>query len=193
MAPMLDLCEVCAAALPWHAINTPASHDFVPFRYHYPVDHFIRRLKFHGERKYARLLGALFARTLRAQRPSWPPVIIPVPLHNARYRSRGFNQAAQLAHFAAATLGCQVLEHRLVRHRATAEQSRLRPAARRHNVQDVFSLNQALNLEQVALLDDVTTTGATLDAAAQALWRAGVQHIERWAIASARGGADLDQ
>jgi len=108
-------------------------------------------------------------------------IVVPVPLHRSRQRARGFNQAAALARH----LGVPVVPA-LRRLRATPSQTDL-PAARRHaNVRDAFGLRRGVDIDGlcVVLVDDVSTTGATLDACARVLVRAGAEDVR--AITAAR-------
>jgi ComF family protein len=108
-------------------------------------------------------------------------IVVPVPLHRVRERSRGFNQAAELARH----LGVPVVPA-LRRVRATASQADL-PAARRHaNVRDAFALRRGVDVRGlcVVLVDDVSTTGATLEACARVLRDAGAGEVR--AITAAR-------
>jgi ComF family protein len=187
-----DLCGECVTCLPLNeAPVSGASPLFVPtlvrvvvpFHYAYPVDHWIRALKFSGERVYARVLGLLLADAFRALRQEPPQLLVPIPLHPLRYRERGFNQAAEIARFAAAALRLEVDTRRLVRTRPTLEQSSLSVARRRTNVRDAFAAVPSGGAERVALLDDVLTTGSTALAAAQALRESGVKEVELWAAA----------
>jgi ComF family protein len=187
-----DLCGDCVKLLPVNdAPACGASPLFVPtlvrvvvpFHYSYPVDHWIRALKFSGERVYARVLGSLLADAFRALRQEPPQVVVPIPLHASRYRQRGFNQAAEIARFAAAALDLPVDCRCLVRRLATAEQSSLSLARRRRNVRGAFVAVCNSAAKRVALLDDVLTTGSTALAAAQALLAAGVKEVELWACA----------
>jgi ComF family protein len=111
---------------------------------------------------------------------------IPVPLHSSRRRQRGFNQAADLARH----VGLPVV-HALRRVRATTMQTGL-PAAQRHrNLRDAFAVTRAgrsLGGATVLLIDDVSTTGATLDACAHALKQAGVTEVR--ALTAARVVSD---
>lgn len=158
-------------------------HVLVPFLYAYPVDHFIRSLKFRGERLYARVLGTLLAAAHRESGSTMPQRLVPVPLHPSRYRQRGFNQANEIARFAAAELGVPVDNRCLARVLATQEQSGLALEQRRQNVRDAFRATMRRPIEHVALVDDVLTTGNTAAAAAQALHCTGARRIELWAIA----------
>jgi ComF family protein len=190
-APDLDLCEVCLTLLPLNPVGDSASVLFtqtilrtlVPFQYAYPVDHMIRALKFRGERVYARVLGTLLARKVRALRQSLPQLIVPIPLHVQRYRERGFNQAQEIARFAAARLAVPVDARCLVRTVRTKEQSGLTLAQRRRNVRGAFSVSRAPDVQRIALVDDVLTTGSTAAAAVKALLDTGVAEVEIWAVA----------
>ncbi len=191
-APDLDLCDVCNTLLPvlgGGAGSKPAIggdtllRTLFHFKYAYPVDHFIRALKFRGERIFARVLGELLAREHRSRGWALPECIVPMPLHAARLRERGFNQALEIARFAAASLGARVESRALVRRIATREQSGLSLQARRKNVRGVFEVVRPLPHGPIALLDDVVTTGSTAMAAIDALKAAGAREIELWAVA----------
>jgi ComF family protein len=102
--------------------------------------------------------------------------VIPIPLHPRALRRRGFNPAALLARAAARACGVSVDCVALERLRDTASQTGLDRAARRRNVRGAFRARQAPPA-RVWLVDDVVTTGATLDEAARALRRAGAGEI----------------
>jgi ComF family protein len=191
-APDLDLCDVCTALLPvivGGSGSMPALagatvvRSLFLFKYAYPVDHFIRAVKFRGDRVFARVLGELLARELRCRGWALPECIVPMPLHAARLRERGFNQALEITRFAAASLGVRVDSGSLVRKLATREQSGLSLHARRKNVRGAFEVVRPLPKGRIALLDDVVTTGSTAMAAINSLAAAGAQEIELWAIA----------
>jgi len=110
-----------------------------------------------------------------------------VPLHAARLRTRGYNQALEIAHVVARRLAIPLDAHLLTRTRATAPQSDLPMAERRRNVKGAFAVRGRNRLagKHVALLDDVMTTGNTVHAAAQALRKAGAREVEVWVVARA--------
>ncbi len=185
-----DLCEVCLALLPCAprgSVPPPVniSRVVVPYLYGYPVDHFVRALKFRGERVYARVLGRLLARACLDRQAKLPEALVPVPLHRDRYRSRGFNQAHEIARHAAARLGLHIERCALTRVIATREHSALSPGQRRRNIRGAFRVVRTIAARRVALVDDVLTTGSTANEAAGALGAAGVAEIELWAPAAA--------
>jgi ComF family protein len=128
------------------------------------------------------LLSQLLAETA-ATRPR-PDALVPLPLHRARLRRRGYDQALELARPLARTLDLPLCSDLLQRVRATAPQSELSAGARRRNVQGAFAVRTDGPVPgHVVLVDDVMTTGATLRAAATALKHAGVQRVEAWVCA----------
>jgi ComF family protein len=113
--------------------------------------------------------------------------MVPVPLHRARERERGYNQAALLAKELAPRLGLPVATDVLIRTRATAPQVGLSPEERRANVREAFAcIGSGLAGARVLLIDDVYTTGSTMEAAAAALREGGVLSV--WAYTLARAG-----
>jgi ComF family protein len=144
----------------------------------------VHALKYEGRRSLAKPLAKLM-RVRGAEMLRGADWAVPVPLHPSRRRERGFNQAADLARH----LGLSV-RPALQRHKATRTQTGL-PAARRHrNVRDAFSLARRAGAEGlegsvVVLIDDVSTTGATLEACARVLKEAaGVDQVR--ALTAAR-------
>jgi ComF family protein len=104
-------------------------------------------------------------------------LIVPVPLHASRAAERGYNQAALLAHALASCLELPVQEAAVIRVRATASQIHLNPAERRANVRDAFQCREDVNGLRILLIDDVCTTGATLEACAAALRACGAASV----------------
>jgi ComF family protein len=186
----LDLCAECERVIPLSPV--PWVHNwggaqFAPFAYRWPADRLIQRYKFDGERVYGRVLAELFAERRRASREPLPQVIVPLPLHRRRLAERGFEQTLLLAEWIGAALALPLAPQALRRVRATRAQSGLTRAERQSNVAGAFAAPPELgrSWRHVALLDDVVTTGSTLNAAAAALRLAGVRHIETWALARA--------
>jgi len=195
----LDLCASCREGLPAPPQAAPAqslgsipgSFDrvLIPHAYRYPIDEFIRALKFRGERRYGRVLGLLLAAAHVRSAATAPSSLVPLPLHLARLRRRGFNQASTIATYAGAALGVRVEGSRLLRVRTTAEQSRLGPGQRQLNVLGAFAARGRFQSEaRIAIVDDVVTTGSTAREAALCLREAGAQHVELWAAAQVPWG-----
>jgi ComF family protein len=180
----IDLCAACLAELP----RTDPGDEFqsrafelvcCPWRFEFPIDALVRALKFHGERAYARLLGTLLARERAQCAALLPDLIVPVPLHATRLRERGYNQAAELARFAARELALPLDRGLLLRPRSTRGQTGLGARARTLNVAGAFATTRALpGAPRLALVDDVVTTGSTVLAAAAALRAAGAGPVE---------------
>jgi len=188
--PRVDLCGCCLDMLPrepapWRAGPAPIDGSLSPWRYAYPIDALVRQLKFHGDRAPARVLGTLLACERRQLDRALPELLLPVPLHPQRLRERGYNQAAEVAIFAARVLGLRVDASLLVRRRATREQSSLPAALRATNVAGAFSADARAAGRHLALFDDVITTGHTAQAAASALLLAGARSVELWTLARA--------
>lgn len=129
----------------------------------------IHALKYHERHAIASMLGGLMG-GLTENVPV--DVITHVPLHRARRRERGYDQSALLSRHVARVLG-QRPQQTLVRTRRTKQQALLARDVRRDNVRDAFRANGSWHGETFLLIDDVTTTGATLGAAAEALRAAG--------------------
>jgi competence protein ComFC len=113
-------------------------------------------------------------------------ILVPVPLHRRRLKERGYNQSALLAHELGRLVNLSVLENSLVRQQDTPPQARTTSAEeRRRNVAEAFTcVDLRLKGKKVILIDDVATTGATLEAAAKALRNAGTSSV--WALTLAR-------
>jgi ComF family protein len=154
-------------------------------RYRPPVDYLIQRLKFSGELALAPLLAALLAERLGRRDQPPPGQLIPVPLHRSRLRERGFNQATEIARVLGRRLGLTVEWNLCRRTRHTATQSLLPASARRHNVRNAFVLDRPPQARHVAIVDDVMTSGHTVNELARLLQRAGVDTIEVWVVARA--------
>ncbi len=182
-------CPRCAA--PTRYADQPCGHcqqhpppqkaTLAPFAYAPPMDWLIQSLKFRGRIEIGRTLAELFVQVAAPADP--PDALIPVPLHPGRFQERGFNQSEELARALARQIDRPVLASVLRRGRPTEPQTALDTAARRRNVRGAFGAARRRLPERVVLVDDVITTGATTAEAGRALIRAGVKHLEVWAIA----------
>ena len=198
----MDLCHACYAALPWndHAcpvcalplpegapvascgmclhdapLQTAAAATFV---YAAPVDQLILRFKFHNDLAAGRLLSQLM---LQRVPPFLTEPLMPMPLHRKRLRKRGYDQALELTRPLAREM-CLPLWQGLARKRATAAQSGLDAEARQQNMRDAFAVRFAPP-KALILVDDVMTTGATLQAAVHALQGYGLRRATLWVCA----------
>lgn len=162
----------------------PWDGAWAPFRYGWPLDRLETRFKFGDDLAAGRTLAALWR-----EEPApveLPALLVPVPLHRARLRQRGYNQALELARPLAAMLGIPLGQDVLVRTRDTSAQTELDRTARRRNVRGAFAVREnAVLPDHIALFDDVMTTGATMAECARLLKRAGVQRVDAWALARA--------
>jgi ComF family protein len=174
------LCGACLRKSPrYHSTHCA-------YRYSYPIDHLVRALKYHNRLTHARVLGELLARSLiKVRIEPWPEVLVPVPLAEHRYRERGFNQASEVAKQLQKHLAIPVRADLLERKRVTREQAGLDRSSRRKNVRNAFAMRAPLVAKHVAIVDDVVTTGSTVNEIARVLKKAGAQTIEVWAVARA--------
>ena len=108
-----------------------------------------------------------------------------MPLGIARYRERGFNQARELALPLCKSLGLTLSSDSISRHRETPEQASLDRKERLKNTRQAFALTAPLTARHVAIVDDVVTTGSTVNEISKVLRAAGVEWIEVWAVARA--------
>lgn len=185
---LISACPRCARPLPQpdrpcgHCQRLPPAFDraIALFRYAAPLDTLLLQLKFGRAVHLARLFAALLAERVRAETP--PDCLLPVPLHPGRQRERGFNQAIEIARPLAGQLGCRLDLNTCIRTRATPAQSRLSAHARRRNLRGAFTLTRA-PARHVVLLDDVMTTGSTLNELATLLRRGGAERIDVWVCA----------
>lgn len=110
-------------------------------------------------------------------------VLIPVPLHKSRLLERGFNQSQEIARVLSDYLNIPMDRQCLRRIRATQPQSGLSPSKRRNNIRSAFEYTPGHPYQAVAIVDDVITSGSTMNEICRLLRRKGVQHIEVWSLA----------
>lgn len=191
---LTNSCAVCARPLAATANNTicgncqqhsPAiDHTMAPLRYDAPVDYLVQRLKFSDELATAKLLAQLFVDQLDNS-TNLPGLLIPVPLHPSRLRTRGYNQSAELARHIGRLMGLPVSYRACKRHRKTETQSLLPADRRKDNLQGAFIAVEKLETGHVAIIDDVMTSGHTVNELAKVLKDAGAQRVDAWVIARA--------
>jgi ComF family protein len=169
-----------------HCLNkTPAFDEtHAPFIYHGIIRYLITTLKFNKQYKNARLLGYLLAHFL-AKTTEMPEYIVPVPLHKKRYQERKFNQSIEIATTVSKILSIPLDTQSCIRKRNTHQQMNL-PAKQRHkNIKNAFTVKKTCKAQHIAILDDVMTTGATVNELAKVLKKSGVNRVDIWVCARA--------
>jgi ComF family protein len=149
--------------------------------YAFPVDRIIQLLKFSGNLRVAKLLSAELMRVVDSE--SRPDILIPMPLSKERLRERGFNQAIEIARALSVALRVPLELDACVRQVHTAPQMGLPLAERRSNIRNAFRCDRALRGARIAVVDDVLTSGTTLDELARTLKRAGASQVTGWIAA----------
>jgi ComF family protein len=145
--------------------------------YEFPADALVHALKFRGELALAGVLGELLSQRISTLEVD---CVVPVPLSSARLRQRGYNHAAEIArHLAPRKLDLALCE----RSRDTPPQMDLPFAERQRNVRGAFRCTRELAGASVAVVDDVMTTGATLNEVARTLKAAGAARVVNWVVA----------
>jgi ComF family protein len=188
--PYLDTphCPVCALPTPsgevcGHCLAQPPvfSRTTAVFGYAFPLDKLIQGMKY-GEQL---VLAHAFAKKLlpRIDQSDLPDHIIAMPLHPAKLRERGFNQSVLIASTVARDLKLELLSNACRRIRDTPPQSSLPWKERKKNVRNAFCCDMDLTGKRVALVDDVLTTGASLNALAEAVQKRGAVEVSAWVIA----------
>ena len=170
-SPHGEVCGRCLGDAPHYDATVAA------LAYEFPADALVHSLKFRGELALAPLLAGLLLPKLGTLDID---CVVPVPLSPARLRERGYNQAVEIArHLDRGRLELELC----VRERDTPAQVELPYAERKRNVRGAFRCTRALPGARIAVVDDVMTTGATLDEIAMTLKAAGAAHVVNWVVA----------
>lgn len=197
------LCRGCQADLPWHSLpqcpqcalptpdgqvcgaclkHSPAfDRTHAALAYAFPLDRMIPRLKYQGQLAIAPVLGTCLAEVV-ASRPR-PDRLIAMPLHAQRIRERGFNHATEIARVLATRLELPLDTVSCQRTRDTPPQMGLKHDERRRNLRGAFTCTWVVRGQRIALIDDVMTTGTSLDELAKTLKQAGAVGVEAWVVA----------
>ena len=196
------VCAACAASIPGlpHACPRcalPSTHGSIcgqclthppafdrsqaAFIYAFPLDRLIQSFKYHGTLSYA----DWFAQAMLERRAAPPvaDVMIPVPLARGRQRDRGFNQALEIARPLARWTGIPLAIGAATRTRDTPPQASLPWSERAKNIRGAFGCSGTFAGKRVLVVDDVMTTGASLEELANTLKRAGAVSVENWLVA----------
>ena len=200
-APALALCGKCYAELPWlpaaccpqcalpthggqlcgACLSHPPRFDVVTaaFVYEWPLAPLIHQYKYAGNLALARL----FAHALTTRITGTADLIIPMPLAPGRLRERGFNQALEIARAVSGNTGIALAAAACRRVRDSAPQATLPWKERVKNIRGAFVCDANVRGKRVAVIDDVLTTGATLNELARNLRKAGAAEIQGWVVA----------
>ncbi len=203
---LLGLCEPCLQSLPWHTspqcpqcglisnglvcgscLSSPPSFDSTQalFTYDYPLDRLLQHYKYSESLHLANTFSTLLIDKELSVKAAGSKVdlIIPMPMHPIRLKERGFNQALEIARLISKDMQikldytcCQRVKH-------TPSQASLPLMERIKNIRGAFACQQNLQDLNIAILDDVMTTGASLNELAKTLKLAGAKHVECWVIA----------
>lgn len=168
-----NVCGSCLAKKPVF------SRTLAIFSYEFPVDALIQALKYRGNLA----LASTFANMIVEASVNFPKpdLIMPVPMHPARLRERGFNQAQEIAKIVSRKTGIAMIE--CMKIRDTPSQTSLPWKERERNVRNSFVLERKLDSHHVAIVDDVLTTGSTMNELSKMLLEKGAGEISAWVIA----------
>lgn len=180
-------CPICALPTPLgqvcgHCLKSPPlfTCTVAAFAYQFPLDKLVQAMKYREQLA----LSELFAEKLllRIDRDKLPDYLIPMPLHPAKLKRRGFNQAQLIAEKLAREIERPLLSHACHRLRDTPSQTTLPWNERRKNMHGAFACEMDLSEKHVVLVDDVLTTGASLNALADAVQKRGATQVSTWVI-----------
>lgn len=181
-------CPVCALPTPegqvcGHCLSKPPlyTRTSAAFSYGYPLDKLIQGMKYGDQLPLAHEFAKTLA--LRVRNDDRPDYVIPMPLHPAKLRERGYNQSMLVAAAISRQLKIELLPNAAKRTRNTPAQSALPWKDREKNVRDAFSCDTDLRGKHVVLVDDVLTTGASMNALAKAVKKSGAAEISVWVVA----------
>jgi ComF family protein len=184
----LPRCPHCAERTPAAQVcgrclrHPPAfSRALAVATYAFPLDAVIQRLKYGKDLSLARPLAQLLVE--RARSEARPDLVVGMPLSARRMRERGFNQANEIARWVAAALEVRFEPDAVARVRDAAPQASLPLDQRAGNVRNAFAARGSLAGRSVAVVDDVLTTGASLNELARTLRRAGAAEVVAWVLA----------
>ncbi|MDP3483544.1 MAG: ComF family protein [Sulfuricella sp.] len=170
--------QVCGACLQ----HPPAfERTLAAFSYHFPIDRLLHAFKYSGNLALTEILAKPLAK-LAADHPK-PDFLMPMPLHPGRLQERGFNQSLEIAKPISRWLDIPLIADACQRTRDTPSQAGLKWKERRRNVRGAFACDQDLSGKRIAVLDDVMTTGATLNEISRILKERGAAEVSAWVVA----------
>jgi len=177
LSPSTDLCGRCLRKPP------PFDACFCAFRYEEPINLLIRKYKYAEHPELGKDLAKLLYREIVENQLDLPELLVPVPLHKSRLRSRGFNQSLILARELSTLLNLPYCNKTIEKHRPTEAQATKTLKARQSNVRGSFRMRSLPDAKSIAIIDDVYTTGATAAEMTKILKRNGVDYVQVWGLA----------
>lgn len=182
------ICKPCMQDLPWRTPLCATDHSpltviAAPLEYAFPIDVALKSLKFQRRCDYVPAFAELLWQ-LTGELPGDIDALLPMPLHWRRQAMRGFNQAFELSRVLQKRSGLPLLAG-IRRVRATAFQSGLDAADRRHNLRNAFRAQEPVTAKHVLIVDDVITTGETCARLAAVVIAAGAGKVSALAVARA--------
>lgn len=177
------LCEDC----------TKWEHSYIEgravFVYNDAMRRSVYRLKYNGRREYATVYGTIMGEVLAKKIAEWnADAIIPVPAHKARQKKRGYNQAKLIANAVSKVVKVPVKDGIVTRSKSTTVQKNLSATDRRNNLKNAFKIGgDVVKLNSVIIVDDIYTTGSTIDGVTDCLHRAGVRDVYYIALSIGTG------
>lgn len=163
-----SVCEKCRYNPPiWNQLNCICG-------YHFPIDILIQRFKYQQQTWLLKPLIELLVPNIHTK----PEVLIPVPMHRERQFKRGYNQSNLLALELGKVLGINVDTSAVIRHKVTHPQQGLTAKERERNLHGAFKIEAHLSYKHIALIDDVVTTGATVNEITQLLYAHNVERVD---------------
>lgn len=184
----MPACPVCALPTPkgevcGQCLKHPPAFDatHAVFTYDFPVDALLKALKYRGVLNVTDIVANEIATLMRQHPP--PDLLIPIPLHPQRLQERGFNQSVEIARKLAQQNGYPLSLDSVIRTRHGEPQASLPLKDRAKNVKGVFAATQDLSGKSVWIVDDIMTSGASLNELAKTLKKAGATRVECWLAA----------
>lgn len=185
-------CMHCAFPLPdkdylicGHCIKSPPHFDRATIGYYFeePLRGLLHRFKYHNGLYLGSFLAQLILNSWKKS-PSFPQCLIPVPMHPNKIKSRGFNQTILLARILSKQLNIPLDLLTCKKKINTLAQAELNGQTRKQNIKNAFSI-QPNQYQHVALIDDLLTTGSTVNELARSLKKSGIQQVDIWCCARA--------
>jgi len=171
------VCGSCLGTKPFY------QKSIIPLEYVFPTTKLIKQLKYNEKLLFSEILSKILLDKVRQENQALPELIIPVPLHPFRLINRGFNQSALIAKPISNELNIPIDQKSCRRIINTLQQTGFNKNQRKKNIRNAFSVSSSFSAKHVAILDDVVTTGSTVNELAKILQLAGAETIEVWACA----------